>query len=279
MIIGPSMNQRQQESISKRIIFDEITPENNENVKSLYEYYEQIKSKPIKFEEIIDLVIEKLDQNDLYPTEYAISKIKHERVVKCFKDFEKNTCTSNIYFEEVYTKAKKLFHQKTGKIEERDLFDIFGFSIVDKKTLKPHSKTWEKSSSFPIDSEWNFVGFEMIDRKTLDQNKVVLFKETQTGFLGGYLKVSSIKEVTLPKFDMFSQPWEHKDIKVYNNTRLLRDINALLNERVTGLNESHLNIMKYIHSQKIPVFIVGGLIRDAIIGETSDIKDIDIGFG
>lgn len=273
------MNHIQHQKITKRIIYDDIKPESEDQVQKLYEKYEQKDFYLKEFEEIIDKLIIELNERDLYPTKYIITKIKDKRLLECLEEHRKNPNTKKIFFKEAQILARRIFTLKSRKIQDIDLENFFGFEKIDKNNLKKHSTKWEKASWFYMNDEWKFIGFEMMDKKTHDPEKLIFIKETGEGFCGGYLKSFNLNEIEIPKLTNIQQPWDEKTIKIYNNFRIRRDIKLILEEKVTGLNETHINIIKYIHSKGIPVFIVGGLVRDLVLCDSSNLKDIDIGFG
>jgi hypothetical protein len=162
----------------------------------------------------------------------------------------------------------------------------FNFLEVDKSTLIPHSKTWKRSSSIsvtlPQHGKFEFLGFESISPVDIDNNSVILFKETGKGIFNGYLKKVKISEIEIPK-DKIAQPWDNKKILIVKHEAISKKMNSVLNKKVNGLEATFLEVISFIHSNGIPVFIVGGCIRDLISDvknkTDTEIKDIDLGFG
>jgi hypothetical protein len=153
------------------------------------------------------------------------------------------------------------------------------YTFATKSSLKPHATSWKQSSGFEMQrngEQWKFVGLVMKDKCNLDPSKVLVMKDTGKGFTGGYIQEMHTKDVVIPK--SFSQPWDHKDIMVYHQSSVCKIIQTVLSKSDRSHGKSSLDIMKHIHANGIPVFVVGGLVRDAIQGSQNP-KDIDIGFG
>jgi hypothetical protein len=161
------------------------------------------------------------------------------------------------------------------------------FKSVDKSKLTKHSKSWEKASSIEVTlkmkEKFKFIGFESISPVDIDKNSIILFKETGKGVFNGYLKKVNISEIEIPNQFEFSQPWDNENVLVVKHDMISNKMTTVLNQKVNGLDDTFLDIIKFIHSNGIPVFIVGGCIRDLIrdikTGANTEIKDIDLGFG
>ena len=162
--------------------------------------------------------------------------------------------------------------------------------MVDKSTLKPHSVTWDKSSSISIKApdetgEFQFMGFETKNSVDVDKKSLICSKKTGKGVFKVYLKKFDISTINIPdlKKNEITQPWNNQEIIVVKHNAISKKMKSVLEQKVNGLQDSFEDVISFIHSKGIPVFIVGGCIRDLIQDvknkTNTTIKDIDIGFG
>ncbi len=87
------------------------------------------------------------------------------------------------------------------------------------------------------------------------------------------------------------QPWSHPSVQVFYHNSVPALFDIILARRVSGLRHiSFLQVLQEFYFAGIPVFIVGGAVRDVvtlasnyqmtnIIEKIGSIKDIDLGFG
>jgi tRNA nucleotidyltransferase/poly(A) polymerase len=86
-----------------------------------------------------------------------------------------------------------------------------------------------------------------------------------------------------------NQPWFRDEVLVWKHETMAKVFNKILSDNIPGLNISYIKFMKGVHEENIPIFIVGGAVRDVIyefcVGKKTEmdnvnsINDIDFGFG
>jgi hypothetical protein len=163
-----------------------------------------------------------------------------------------------------------------------------GFSLCDKENLLPHSKDWRHSAeSETADSSFKFIGWQIKDKVSITE-KVVLFKSTGKGFVGGFMKSESINDVKINQ-NSIKQPWFRDTVYVWKHDTIAKVFKKILSGNIPGLKVSYMKFMKSIYDENIPIFIVGGAVRDVIyevcvngkndMDDFNSINGIDFGFG
>ncbi|KAG2386076.1 hypothetical protein C9374_003225 [Naegleria lovaniensis] len=171
--------------------------------------------------------------------------------------------------------------------------EIQGLTSKDKSNMRPHVTEWKRSASIPLTSPsgYKFIGWERATGNNTATGKVVLFKKTDKGVFEGHIKTEEVTNVSFPT-NQIEQPWYRNRVCIYKNQLIVSVFKNALSGRLTGVTPSatYLDVMNYIVSCGVPVFIVGGAVRDvlyAVLKENetnvqtiiSKVKDIDIGFG
>ncbi|KAL9647971.1 hypothetical protein ABK040_016877 [Willaertia magna] len=163
--------------------------------------------------------------------------------------------------------------------------------------MTPHSKTWEKSANTPVtilnkSPQFSFIGWERSRNNT--NGKLVCFQNTGKGVFGGYIISVPRNEVTIPLNPKIEQPWFREEVRVYENSIISSVFDRILSQQLQQVTPTatYIQVMSHCVNQGIPVFIVGGAVRDVIYAIIKDkhkgndissivnkVKDIDIGFG
>ncbi|KAL9656324.1 hypothetical protein ABK040_005091 [Willaertia magna] len=188
-------------------------------------------------------------------------------------------------------------HKKQEKTQHKQP-KIDGLVAVDKSKMKPHAKSWEKSASVPVtittnnktDKDYCFIGLEKSGHTT--NGNLVCYKKTGRGVFDGFIKSVPKSEITLPQNPKIEQPWFKPKVCVYENSTISNVFDSALNQQLQGVSPAatYIQVMTHCINQGIPVFIVGGAVRDVIYAVLKDketnvqnimnkVKDIDIGFG
>lgn len=171
--------------------------------------------------------------------------------------------------------------------------DIPGLTSKDKSKMQPHVKRWKRSASIQLTSpvEYKFIGWERQTGSNLSTGKIVIFKKTGKGVFEGHIKTEDLKNVTFPN-NQIEQPWYRNRVCVYENSLVRNVFTQALSEYLDGVSPraTYLDVLKYIVNEGVPVFIVGGAVRDVLYAVLKEketniqniigkVKDIDIGFG
>jgi hypothetical protein len=169
----------------------------------------------------------------------------------------------------------------------------YNFIKVDKRTLKPMALDWTRSSRFNFtrnndDRVWSFVGWEVEqqDARTKSGNVIVSYEGQFEVLPASMLKNQLVENI------QFEQPWYRDEVSVFKHYQVEQVFDAILNRKISGLPDhtTFRHVLNTILEHGVPVFIVGGAVRDVIyyscnhrytdINEiASRIKDIDMAFG
>lgn len=152
-------------------------------------------------------------------------------------------------------------------------------TLVDKKTLVNPLK----------DSSWENSPLHKVIIKSTKEEVTLFGWETQgyqdkTGKL--LTKSSSETYKVIDKNDIeisnktSNPPWFHREIKIWKSDAVSKIFKDIFKNKIEGLDCTFKEVFDGILREKICVFIVGGAIRDCIIGkDKKEINDIDMGFG
>ena len=189
--------------------------------------------------------------------------------------------------------------QKSKKSSSKKPSPHPNLTIKKKKTMLPHITDWKRSSRIEIQSitlagksETAYHGIGWENQQSKATNNMVCLKPTGKGFAGGHLVSVPMSDVTISPNPKIEQPWYHDEVMCLDNTLVSQTFDKILSQTLNGVTPqaTYLDVMTFVIGKGIPVFIVGGAVRDVLYAvlvnqETdanaikSKIKDIDIGFG
>ena len=148
-----------------------------------------------------------------------------------------------------------------------------GIKPVDKATLKNPITSWTDSPGHPVIADGELatlVGWEVTGAPPQRTGKLVV--QSKAGALKALPqgKVKSAQVAT-------NAPWHHPDVKVWKADAAAKVMSGILDQKVAGMGVTFKDVFSAVHAEGAPCFVVGGFVRDAIIGEQA--KDDDMGIG
>lgn len=149
-----------------------------------------------------------------------------------------------------------------------------GFWKVDKSTMKSTTvKSFHYSASHAViagGKPGKLVGFE-IGTDFYKTGKLVV--EHDDGSLASYPPAA----VTKAPGSKIQPGWHDNKVEVFASAKVTAVIDSMLNEKIAGMSTTFAAAFDALDSKGIPVFVVGGFVRDALHGDA--VKDVDIATG
>jgi hypothetical protein len=168
------------------------------------------------------------------------------------------------------------------------------FILVDKQQMKPVTTNWKYCAEVlfrrtdDIYHRWRFVGWELQNNQTKTGKAYIALESDDTVI--ELIEPKEIEDYILQYSPVIEQPWFDDNIIVYQHLEISRVFDKILAKQVVGLPNgvTFIHVVMFLLSESIPVFIVGGAVRDIIhhicVEKKNNnvdqlIKDIDIAFG
>jgi len=87
-------------------------------------------------------------------------------------------------------------------------------------------------------------------------------------------------DIELNQHEPLNAPWYYKNVLIYRSKQINTNFEELLQHTVAGLDVTFLEVFEEIKNHGHPLFIIGGSVRDFVLGKTvNEVKDFDISFG
>jgi hypothetical protein len=116
-------------------------------------------------------------------------------------------------------------------------------------------------------SEFGIIGWHM-PNKIDKSGKYVLYKKTNKGVYSGYILPEPVSkdEIVVDSNSEINQPWHDPQTVVYKHSTIEKVFTKILNKNIDGMQKTtpYMKIIQGLYDQGIPVFIVGGAIRDVV---------------
>jgi hypothetical protein len=109
-------------------------------------------------------------------------------------------------------------------------------------------------------------------------------KQTKTGELcirvsNGHL-ISKYPSDLKPSASQLKAPWYHEEVIIFESDGIKKTFDSILKQNVKGMSVTFNHIFESLFRDGIPVYIVGGSVRDAVLEVPVDkINNIDMAFG
>jgi hypothetical protein len=134
---------------------------------------------------------------------------------------------------------------------------------------------WKRSAVLPVLVEGlgaaTYVGWVMASQTTESDRLAVLVD-------GRLRAVASAHVRPTPDAGLPRAPWFRASVHVWRLPAVSNLLGAVFKERAPGMPVTFMQVFQALAHRGIPVFVVGGAVRDAVQGRT-DIKDIDMAYG
>jgi hypothetical protein len=150
--------------------------------------------------------------------------------------------------------------------------------IVDKSSLTNVILNWDSAPDTPVfynNGTYYVKGWRVHGVPQKKTGEMLIERDSQ------YTVARS--EQLIPYDDEILSPWYHDSTIVWRSEQISKQLDRFFQQSVPGMRETYENVFSEIIRHHIPVFIVGGTVRDLIQNLGSGInyvpKDIDIGFG
>lgn len=154
-----------------------------------------------------------------------------------------------------------------------------GVTAASKADLSNPVKKWQDSPRHPVTvggKKGLLVGWHTEGAPPSKTGKLVVLYPG-AGPLGGFLSAHHPSEVT-PDHGEPNAPWHNEDVKVFKSEAVTAGIKATLAQAAPGQKgKTMAEVIDTIRDTGVPVYLMGGFVRDALQGKES--KDIDLGFG
>lgn len=154
-----------------------------------------------------------------------------------------------------------------------------GIAPVEKASLKNPLAKWQDSPRHPVTAagkKGELVGWETKGTPPIKTGKLVV-RFPGIGPLGGFVAAYPVHEVT-PEHTTPNAPWHGDGVKVWKADAAVASMKDTLKQKAPGQGgKTMAGILQTIRDAGVPVYAMGGFVRDALQGKAS--KDIDLGFG
>jgi hypothetical protein len=175
------------------------------------------------------------------------------------------------------------------------VFTASGLRLRDRNTLQnpldnlPASIRWQYSPQTEVSEVLSLTYFVQVTLPDNTKGKTVGWvmsdKQTKTGELcirisTGKTLISKQPSDLKPATSPLKAPWYHKEILIFESDGIKKTFDSIFKQNVKGMSVSFNHVFESLFKKGIPVYIIGGSVRDVIVGLPVDkIKDIDMGFG
>jgi hypothetical protein len=144
--------------------------------------------------------------------------------------------------------------------------------LVDKKTLMNPVKSWQDSPQHPVTlkatkQKGNLVGWEMLkDNPKLNyiDRTGKLLVHISSGAGGSYAAFAPSD--LEPDTQITNAPWSHPEVKVWRSQHVAKIFSEIFAMKVEGMDVTFRQVFDIMLKDAVCVFVVGGAIRDCIIG-------------
>jgi len=185
-----------------------------------------------------------------------------------FQTSEKAIMDLGIKFEQLYLELKEAVNTHAPEL-----------ALVDKKSLVNPLRNWHDSPSHRVAIKATkeagyIVGWEMVSQSYIDRTGKLVLEMTDKKF-------KTVDPSELETDNMVPRPpWTHPEVKVWRSKHVADIFKGIFAEKIEGMDVTFRQVFDVMLGEGVCVFVVGGAIRDSIIGKKKEeIKDIDMGFG